>query len=110
MALQRNPEAVSAMLEAGHEIASHGWRWIDYQFVDEDTERKHIALAVEAIERAHGQPATGLVYGRDSPNTRRLVVEHGGFVYDADAYNDDLPVLGDGGGHAAAGGALYAGQ
>ncbi len=91
MALERNPEAVDAMLEAGHEIASHGWRWIDYQFVDEDTEREHIALAVKAIERLTGHRPLGWYTGRDSPNTRRLVVEHGGFLYDADAYNDDLP-------------------
>lgn len=91
MALQRNPQAVEAMLEAGHEIASHGWRWIDYQYVDEDTERQHIELAVETIKRLTGKAPLGWYTGRDSPNTRRLVVEHGGFVYDADAYNDDLP-------------------
>lgn len=101
MALERNPEAVSAMQEAGHEIASHGWRWIDYQFVDEDTERKHIALAVETIERLTGHAPLGWYTGRDSPNTRRLVAEHGGFLYDADAYNDDLPywVSVEGGAH-----------
>lgn len=91
MALQRNPEAAAAMLDAGHEIACHGWRWIDYQFVDEDTEREHIRLAVESIERITGHKPLGWYTGRDSPNTRRLIVEHGGFAYDADAYNDDLP-------------------
>jgi putative urate catabolism protein len=91
MALKRNPEAVAAMREAGHEIAGHGWRWIDYQFVDEATERQHIALAVEAIEELTGERPLGWYTGRDSPNTRRLVVEHGGFLYDADSYADDLP-------------------
>ncbi len=91
MALERNPEAVAAMVEAGHEIASHGWRWISYQFVDAETERQHIALAVKAIEKLTGQRPLGWYTGRDSPNTRRLVVEHGGFLYDADSYADDLP-------------------
>lgn len=91
MALQRNPEAVRAMLEDGHEIASHGWRWINYQFVDEETERSHIKLAADAITELTGSPPLGWYTGRDSPNTRRLVVEHGGFLYDADSYADDLP-------------------
>ena len=91
MALQRNPEAVAAMVAGGHEIASHGWRWIDYQFIDIETERQHIALAVTAIEKFTGQRPLGWYTGRDSPNTRRLVVEHGGFLYDADSYSDDLP-------------------
>lgn len=91
MALQRNPEAVAAMLEGGHEIASHGWRWIDYQFVDEDTEREHIELAVQAIEKLTGNRPLGWYTGRDSPNTRRLVVAYGGFLYDSDSYADDLP-------------------
>ena len=91
MALERNPEAVAAMREAGHEIACHGWRWISYQFVDEATEREHIRLATETIRRLTGSPPLGWYTGRDSPNTRRLVVEHGGFLYDADSYADDLP-------------------
>ena len=91
MALERNPEAVAAMLEGGHEIASHGWRWIDYQFIDEATERKHMQLAVESIERLTGSRPAGWYTGRNSPNTRRLVVAHGGFLYDADSYSDDLP-------------------
>jgi len=91
MALQRNPEAVAAMLAAGHEIASHGWRWIDHQFIDVETERQHVALAVTAIEKLTGQRPLGWYTGRDSPNTRRLVVEHGGFLYDSDSYSDDLP-------------------
>ena len=91
MALQRNPEAVAAMVAAGHEIACHGWRWISYQCVDEATEREHIRLAVEAIKTLTGAAPLGWYTGRDSPNTRRLVVEHGGFLYDADSYADDLP-------------------
>ena len=91
LALERNPAAVEAMLENGHEIACHGWRWISYQQVDENTEREHVARAVETIARLTGRAPDGWYTGRDSPNTRRLVVEHGGFVYDADAYADDLP-------------------
>jgi putative urate catabolism protein len=91
MALERNPEAVAAMVEGGHEIAGHGWRWIDYQHVDEATEREHIRRAVAAIERLTGQRPAGWYTGRTSPNTRRLVVEEGGFLYDADSYADDLP-------------------
>jgi putative urate catabolism protein len=91
MALQRNPEAVAAMLEADYEIASHGWRWISYQHMDEAAEREHIRLAVETIRSLTGAPPVGWYTGRDSPNTRRLVVEHGGFLYDADSYADDLP-------------------
>jgi peptidoglycan/xylan/chitin deacetylase (PgdA/CDA1 family) len=91
MALARNPEAVAAMVARGHEIASHGWRWISYQFVDEDTERQHIAEAVRTIEALTGSRPLGWYTGRDSPNTRRLVVEHGGFLYDSDSYADDLP-------------------
>jgi len=91
MALQRCPEVTAAFVELGHEIASHGWRWIHYQGMDEATERAHLLQAVEAITRLTGQPPAGWYTGRDSPNTRRLVVEHGGFEYDSDYYGDDLP-------------------
>ena len=91
MALLRHPALVDAYLADGHEIASHGWRWIGYQNVDEAHERDHVERAVEAITRLTGAPPQGWYTGRDSPNTRRLVVEHGGFVYDADSYADDLP-------------------
>jgi putative urate catabolism protein len=91
MALERNPAALEAMLRDGHEIASHGWRWISYQEVDEKTEREHLARAVESLRRLTGSAPEGWYTGRDSPNTRRLLVEHGGFVYDADSYGDDLP-------------------
>ena len=91
MALERNPEVTAAFTALGHEIACHGWRWIHYQNVPEATEREHMRLAVEAFRRMTGAAPLGWYTGRDSPNTRRLVVEHGGFVYDADYYGDDLP-------------------
>jgi allantoinase len=92
MALERNPEATAAFVELGHEIACHGWRWIHYQNVDLETERDHMRLGVEIIKRMTGAAPLGWYTGRDSPNTRRLVVEHGGFLYDADYYGDDLPL------------------
>jgi peptidoglycan/xylan/chitin deacetylase (PgdA/CDA1 family) len=91
MAMQRNPEAVAAMQEGGHEIASHGLRWISYQMMDEATERAHMREAVAIQTELTGAAPLGWYTGRDSPNTRRLVVEHGGFLYDADSYADDLP-------------------
>jgi allantoinase len=91
MALERHPVAAQAIVAAGHEVVSHGWRWIDYQFVDEAEERAHIRRAVESLTRTTGARPLGWYTGRLSPNTRRLVVEEGGFLYDADAYNDDLP-------------------
>ena len=91
MALQRNPEAVAAFQQLGHEIACHGLRWISYQNVDLDTERRHMAEAVHILTELTGAAPRGWYTGRDSPNTRRLVVEHGGFAYDADYYGDDLP-------------------
>lgn len=91
MALTRNPEAVAAMTEAGWEIASHGYRWIDYQYIGEETEREHIRRAIEVHTQTTGSRPLGFYQGRISPNTRRLVVEEGGFLYDADSYADDLP-------------------
>ena len=91
MALQRCPEVTQAFVELGHEIACHGWRWIHYQNLPEDIEREHLRLAMEAIERLTGTRPTGWYTGRDSPNTRRLVADHGGFEYDSDYYGDDLP-------------------
>lgn len=91
MALERHPAAASAIIEAGHEVMSHGWRWIDYQYMGEEEERAHLRRAVEILTRLTGSRPLGWYTGRQSPNTRRLVVEEGGFLYDADAYNDDLP-------------------
>jgi len=90
-ALQRHPEAVAAYRELGHEIAAHGLRWISYQLMDENTEREHLAEAAAILEQLTGAAPLGWYTGRDSPNTRRLVVEHGGFLYDSDSYADDLP-------------------
>lgn len=90
-ALERHPEAAAAYRELGHEIAGHGLRWISYQQMDESTERAHLAEAVSILRDLAGSAPLGWYTGRDSPNTRRLVVEHGGFVYDSDSYADDLP-------------------
>ena len=91
MALERCPDVAAAFKELGHEIACHGWRWISYQNVDEATEREHMALGMQAIERLLGQRPLGWYTGRDSPNTRRLVADYGGFEYNSDYYGDDLP-------------------
>ena len=91
MALERNPEVAQAMIEAGHEIVSHGWRWIDYQHVPEEVEREHIKRAVDGLERICGSRPVGWMTGRPSPNTRRLLVEEGGFLYDRDSLGDELP-------------------
>ena len=99
MALERCPEVTAAFVELGHEIACHGWRWIHYQNVDEATEREHLRIGLEIIERLTGRRGSssdhvhglGWYTGRDSPNTRRLVADHGGFEYDSDYYGDDLP-------------------
>jgi putative urate catabolism protein len=90
-AMEQNPAAVEAMMRAGWEIATHGWRWINYQSVPEAIEREHIAKAIEAHRRLTGERPLGVYQGRTSPNTARLVAEEGGFVYDADSYADDLP-------------------
>ncbi|MGH1360759.1 MAG: allantoinase PuuE [Burkholderiaceae bacterium] len=91
MALQRSPEVTAAFMELGHEIACHGWRWINYQEVDEPTEREHMRLGMAAIEKLTGDRPLGWYTGRDSPNTRRLVADFGGFEYDSDYYGDELP-------------------
>ncbi len=91
MALERNSDAGKAMVEAGWEVASHGYRWIDYQYVEEDIERSHIQAAIDIHTKVIGTRPLGFYQGRNSPNTRRLVVEAGGFLYDADSYADDLP-------------------
>ena len=91
MALERNPEAVAAMHEANWEIASHGYRWIDYQSVDEDTERDHLQKAIEIHTRVTGERPAGWYLGRCSPQSHRIVADEGGFAYNADSYSDDLP-------------------
>ena len=91
LAIEKNPEAARAMQRAGHEIASHGWRWIDYHDVDEATERAHMQRAIAAHERILSERPLGWYIGRGSERTRRLVAENGGFLYESDAYNDDLP-------------------
>lgn len=90
-ALARHPEAAAAYREFGHEVACHGLRWISYQAIDEATERRHIAEATAMLTEVCGERPLGWYTGRDSPNTRRLVAEHGGYVYNADSYADDLP-------------------
>ena len=93
MALERHPEVTAAFLELGHEIACHGWRWIHYQNVDAATERKHMRIGTEIIRRmTKGKWPLGWYTGRDSPKTRRLLVEHGGYEYDSDYYGDELPL------------------
>ena len=91
MALARNPQALAAFVQRGDEIACHGLRWVSYQLVEPEVERRHIAEAVRLMTELTGEAPLGWYTGRDSPQTRRLVVEHGGFLYDADSYADDLP-------------------
>jgi len=91
MALARNPEAVAAMKAADWEIASHGYRWIDYKYTPEAVERAHLEKAIAIHTEVTGSRPLGWYTGRNSPNTRKLVVEAGGFLYDADSYADDLP-------------------
>ena len=91
MALERHPELTAAFGELGHEIACHGWRWISYQDVAEEIERAHLQQAMASIQRLTGERPLGWYTGRDSPNTRRLLVDHGGLLYDSDYYGDDLP-------------------
>ena len=90
-AVRRHPDAAAAFKELGHEVACHGLRWISYQQMDEETERRQIAEAIHIMRETFGSKPLGWYTGRDSPNTRRLVVEHGGVLYDSDSYADDLP-------------------
>ena len=91
MALDKNPEICKAIKEAGYEVASHGWRWIDYQNIKKSEEKKHMKLAIQTHKRIFGVRPNGWYTGRCSPNTRDLVMEEGGFLYDSDSYSDDLP-------------------
>ena len=91
MALERNQDVCDAIKKANYEVASHGWRWIDYQNVPKAKEKKHMKLAIQSIKKIFGQRPLGWYTGRCSPNTRDLVMEEGGFLYDSDSYSDDLP-------------------
>ena len=91
MALEKNPEVCNAIIEANYEVASHGWRWIDYQNIKKSEEKKHMKLAIQTHKRIFGDRPSGWYTGRCSPNTRDLVMEDGGFLYDSDSYSDDLP-------------------
>jgi len=91
MALQRHPVLTKSFVDLDHEIACHGLRWIHYQHIDETTERDHMQKAIEIIQQLTGARPLGWYTGRDSPNTRRLVVDNGSFLYDSDYYGDDLP-------------------
>ena len=91
LALEKHPELARAFVTLGHEVAGHGYRWIHYQNVDEATERAHMAQCVAAIAKTCGTRPLGWYTGRDSPNTRRLVADEGGFLYQSDYYGDDLP-------------------
>jgi len=91
MALERNLEVCNAIKEADYEVASHGWRWIDYQNISKPEEKKHMKLAIKTIKKIFGKRPLGWYTGRCSPNTRDLVFEDGGFLYDSDSYSDDLP-------------------
>ncbi|MBP6676831.1 MAG: allantoinase PuuE [Vitreoscilla sp.] len=90
-ALQRCPEVTAAFVALGHEIACHGWKWIHYQNMPAEVEREHMQLGMNAITQLTGERPLGWYTGRDSPNTRRLVADYGGFEYDSDYYGDDLP-------------------
>ena len=91
MALEKNPEICKAIKDAGYEVASHGWRWIDYQNIKKSEEKKHMQLAIKTHKNIFGERPNGWYTGRCSPNTRDLVMEDGGFLYDSDSYSDDLP-------------------
>lgn len=94
-AMEQNPDAVEAMLKADWEVATHGYRWIDYQYIPPEVEAEHIAKAIEIHSRLTGERPLGWYQGRTSPNTARLVAQEGGFLYDADSYADDLPYWDD---------------
>ena len=91
MALKKNMDVCNAIKRANYEVASHGWRWIDYQKVSKNVEKKHMKLAINSIKNIFGNRPLGWYTGRNSPNTRDLVMEEGGFLYSSDSYSDDLP-------------------
>ena len=91
MALEKNPEICEAIKNSDYEVAAHGWRWVDYQNIKKTEEKKHMKLAIKKIKEIFGQRPLGWYTGRCGPNTRDLVFENGGFLYDSDSYSDDLP-------------------
>ena len=91
MALAKNPQICKALMSSDYEVASHGWRWIDYQYIKKSEEKKHMKMAIDTHKKIFGKRALGWYTGRCSPNTRDLVFEDGGFLYDSDSYSDDLP-------------------
>jgi len=91
MALERNKDVCDEIKKSNYEVACHGWRWIDYQNIPKATEKKHMQLAIRSIKKIFGKRPLGWYTGRCSPNTRDLVMEEGGFLYDSDSYSDDLP-------------------
>ena len=95
LAIARNRELADYLVEQNYDICAHGFRWIDYQFVDEKTEREHIKDCISVLTEYLGKRPEGWYTGRNSPNTRKLIVEEGGFLYDSDTYDDDLPYWSD---------------
>ena len=91
MALAKNPQICKALMSSDYEVASHGWRWIDYQNIKKSEEKKHMKMAIKNYQKIFGERPLGWYTGRCSPNTRDLVFEDGGFLYDSDSYSDDLP-------------------
>ncbi len=91
MALAKNPQICKALMSSNYEVASHGWRWIDYQNIKKPEEKKHMKMAINTHTKIFGKRPQGWYTGRCSPNTRDLVFEDGGFLYDSDSYSDDLP-------------------
>ena len=91
MALERNKDVCSAIRKANYEVASHGWRWIDYQNVSKKKEKNDMKLAVKSIKKIFGSQPTGWYTGRCSTNTLDLVIDNGNFLYCSDTYSDDLP-------------------
>jgi len=96
LAIARNRELADYLVDKNYDICAHGFRWIDYQYVDEKTEREHIKDCISVLTEYLGKRPIGWYTGRNSPNTRRLVMEEGGFLYDSDTYDDDLPYWVDG--------------
>lgn len=95
LAIARNRELADYLVEQNYDICAHGFRWIDYQFVDEKTEREHIKDCISVLTEYLGKRPEGWYTGRNSPNTRKLILEEGGFLYDSDTYDDDLPYWSD---------------